>query len=64
MKFIVYVGMMLSLLASYTVSAQDKFTYSGTLKDAESKETLLFATIDLGISHSLSQQISAAFHIR
>jgi len=43
-----YIGLVVTLFASFQLVAQEKFTYSGTLKDAATKETLLYASVDLG----------------
>ncbi|MDI9258162.1 TonB-dependent receptor [Flavobacterium sedimenticola] len=55
--------MLLALFYINSVAGQEKRTFSGTLKDSQSKETLLFATIDLGNGYAVNTNEYGFFSI-
>lgn len=57
------VTIILFFLASLLMSAQEKYTFSGTLQDLETKETLLFASIDLGNGYAVNTNEYGFFSI-
>ncbi len=51
------------MLLQYNSYAQERYTFSGTVKDKETKETLLFATLDFGKGISVNTNEYGYFSI-
>ena len=63
MSFLKITATILFFVASIGSYAQEKYTYSGTLLDSQTKETLLYASIDLGEGHTANTNEYGFFSI-
>lgn len=57
------ISVILLLAGTYAGYTQEKYTFSGTMQDAETKETLLFATVNLGNGHAVNTNEYGFFSI-